>query len=198
MVVFVGIGVYAQDDEEFKTIFNGEIQKVRGFGGPNMAFSVLSGEFAHLMGGGGGIILNDQLLLGGWGLGVTNDIPAKPYLDDNGDNYYKGLELDYDIGGLWFGYIIKGKYPVHPVIHAQIGWGSAELTNRDGSKSGFNPDGIFVINPIVELEMNITQFFRLGVGANYRLNFGANNLTQYSNSDFSGPGGFLSFKFGWF
>lgn len=197
-IMFIASTINAQDEEEFRTIFDNKITKVRGFGGPDMCFTTIDGEFAHMMGGGGGLILNDQLIFGGWGMGMTNSIPAKVRFDNNGDNEWEGKELDYGVGGLWFGYIIQGKKPIHPVIHAQIGWGEAEIADNTRSSEIYS-DGIFVLNPIIELEMNITQFFRLGVGANYRFNFGTSLLkNEYSNSSFSGPGGFLSFKFGWF
>lgn len=196
-VILVSINLFAQDDDEFRTIFDGGINKIRGFGGPTMTFSVIDGEFAHLMGGGGGLILNDQLIIGGFGMGLTNYIDAKENLNDNGVDDYEGLEVDYSFGGLWFGYIIKGKYPIHPVIHTQIGWGHVNLVEQDHWDSGYN-GSIFVLNPILELEMNITRFFRLAVGANYRLNYSMKKLEKYENKHLSGPGGFLSFKFGWF
>ena len=187
--------LFAQEDDEFRTIFQGDIKKIRGFGGPNMEFTAIDGGFAHMMGGGGGIILNDQLIFGGFGVGMTNSIDAKN-IDANGVNEYQGYNLEYGYGGLWFGYIIKGKLPIHPVIHTQMGWGS--VTVGEPYSSPEHSDNVFVLNPIVELEMNITRFFRLGVGANYRFNFGLNRLDGYGNQDFSGPGGFMSFKFGWF
>lgn len=196
-VILTSISLFAQDDDEFRTIFDGGINKIRGFGGPTMTFSVIDGEFAHLMGGGGGLILNDQLIIGGFGMGLTNYIDAKENLDANGVDDYDGLEVNYSFGGLWFGYIIKGRYPIHPVIHTQIGWGSASLV-KGISYTPYEQDRVFVVNPILELEMNITRFFRLAVGANYRLNLGINRLEKYGNDHFSGPGGFLSFKFGWF
>jgi hypothetical protein len=74
-----------------------------------------------------------------------------------------------------------------------MGWGNLSLKN-DYNKI---EDPVFVINPIIEIEANITRFFRMSIGGNYRIvqdvNFG-----EYKNSDFSGAGLFIGFKFGWF
>jgi len=193
IAIIIGLSVIAQDD--YKTIFgDGSIKKIRGFGGPLMTFTTIDGQFAHMMGGGGGIILNDQVIFGGFGSGVTNRIDAVRTVD--GVELYTDQEVDLGFGGLWFGYIIKGNAPIHPVIHTQIGWGSIELKDKD-DYIAHSTDPIFVLNPIVELEMNITRFFRLSVGGNYRLGFGV-GTRGFSDSDISGPGGFLAFKFGWF
>jgi hypothetical protein len=88
--------------------------------------------------------------------------------------------------------------PIHPTLSAQIGWGS--LAERDYNYFG-TTDAVFVFNPALELEMNFTRFFRLGVAAHYRIVTGVNpemHNSRYTNSDMSGPGGMLIFRFGWF
>ena len=51
--------------------------------------------------------------------------------------------------------------------------------------------------PTVEVELNLTRYFRIGAGATYNL-YTMVDLQGYRSSDLSAPGGFLSFKFGWF
>ncbi|MFC2136987.1 hypothetical protein ACFLTE_02320 [Bacteroidota bacterium] len=193
VAILIGFIVTAQDD--YRTIFgDGNIKKIRGFGGPLMTFTTIDGEFAHMMGGGGGIILNDQLIFGGFGSGVTNRINAERTV--NGSTLYEDQEVDFGYGGLWFGYIINGNAPIHPVIHTQLGWGSLEIMDKNDFIA-HSTDPVFILNPIVEIEMNITRFFRLSVGGNYRFGFGV-GTQGFSDGDISGPGGFLAFKFGWF
>lgn len=201
IAIVFGINTFGQfddDNDEFKTVL-GEINinEIRGFGGPFMTFTTIDGEFAHMMGGGGGIILNEQFIFGGFGGGITNTISAEKTI--NNVSEYSNLDIDFGYGGLWFGYIFKGNAPIHPVIHTQIGWGGLSLVeDLDNDHNVYHSDNLFIVNPIVELEMNITQFFRLAVGANYRLGFGVNKIDGFNNNSVSGPGGFLSFKFGWF
>ncbi|MBL7111862.1 MAG: hypothetical protein ISS19_07975 [Bacteroidales bacterium] len=188
-LLFITIGfimclnLAAQDDEEIQTLF-GQGTKITGFGGPFMNFTIINGEFGHMMGGGGGIIMNG-FFFGGYGEGLTNYI-----VDD------AGFEIEFGHGGFWAGYSFLGKKPIHPSISTQIGWGGISLKDADGYDIYYN-DNVFVLNPTIELEMNFTQFFRLSIGANYRLVAGV-DASGLSSQAMSGPGVFLGFKFGWF
>jgi hypothetical protein len=179
IAILMVISVNAQDSE-IQTLFGGGT-RISGMGGPIMSFSSIDGQLAHMMGGGGGVILGD-LFVGGYGLGLTNPITSG------------GNTTEFGHGGLWAGYSFMGKAALHPVVSSQLGWGT--VTQLD-EYIVLSSDNIFVLNPAIELEMNFTRFFRLGIGAHYRLVRGVNTSTL-TDSDFSGPGAFLSFKFGWF
>ncbi len=177
-------GLKAQDSE-IQTLFSGTTS-ISGFGGPAMSFTTINGEFAHMMGGGGGVLLGD-FFFGGYGEGLTNGIPI-------GAN-----RLDFGHGGFWTGYSFFANRPFHPAISAQIGWGG--VSERDYNYSYLTSDNVFVFNPAIELEMNFTRFFRLSVGVHYRIVTGVNPemySSHLTNSDLSGPGALLAFKFGWF
>jgi hypothetical protein len=173
-------GLKAQENE-IQTLF-GSGTRISGFGGPIMSFTSINGEFAHMMGGGGCVLLGD-VFIGGYGEGLTNSIMAG------------GNSIKFGHGGFWTGYSFMADRALHPAISTQLGWGS--ITQTDDNHYHLSSDNVFVINPAIELEMNFTKFFRLGIGAHYRIVSGVNTSTL-TNSDFSGPGAFLSFKFGWF
>jgi len=175
LLIAVSFGVYGQEDD-FKTILS-DISHISGFGGPIMGFTNISGKFGHMIGGGGGIVLDD-FYFGGYGTGLTN-------LSD----------IEFGHGGLWTGYTFMGNKAIHPSLFAQIGWGRILLDGAPGP--GINSDNVFVFSPVLELELNLTQFFRLGIGGQYRFVTGV-GLSGYDNNDFSGPGASLTFKFGWF
>jgi len=183
LVVLSLVGLKAQDSE-IQTLFSGST-RISGFGGPLMSFTTINGQFAHMMGGGGGVLLGNYFL-GGYGEGLTNGIPVN------------GNRLEFGHGGFWTGYSFMAARPLHPTVSAQIGWGSVSEHDQDYSYWG-TPDNVFVFNPAVELEMNFTKFFRLGVGVHYRIVTGTNpEISNLTNSDLSGPGALLIFKFGWF
>jgi hypothetical protein len=61
----------------------------------------------------------------------------------------------------------------------------------------YNSDEFFVLEPALNVELNITSFFRINAGASYRYISGI-NYDNLRNEDFSGFSGVLTFKFGSF
>ncbi len=172
-------------DEEIQTLFGDKPLKITGFGGPFMNFTMLNKEFAYMMGGGGGILIND-FMLGGYGIGLANTL----LFDDTNE------EISFGHGGFWIGYQLMPNKIVHSVIQVQLGWGSLSSKDRFGELIG-NLDKLFIITPIIEAEMNITRFLRIGIGGSYRIVTFADN-SMLSASNMSGPGVNFAFKFGWF
>jgi hypothetical protein len=181
LAVFLSFTGLKAQENDIQTLF-GSGTRISGFGGPTMSYTSITGAFAHMLGGGGGVLLGD-FFLGGYGEGLTNSITAG------------GNRISFGHGGFWSGYSFMASRALHPCFSTQIGWGS--ISQRDKDYYNLSEDNVFVINPTLELEMNFTRFFRLGVGAHYRFVSGVNTSTL-NNADFSGPGAFLSFKFGWF
>lgn len=191
LVIFFAFGMffsaYCQDDE-FQTVMGGGKARISGFGGPTMSFTQIGDDFAHMMGGGGGVIINN-FFFGGYGMGKTNEMQYR----------YDGSKLmDFGHGGFWFGYTAFHNKAIHPVIHTTMGWGAITKRSKDFDYDFDmdNGDQVFVICPTFELEMNFSRFFKLGGGITY--SFVYNTDGPYTFKDFSKPGVFLSFKFGWF
>jgi hypothetical protein len=177
-------------DKEYRTIFDNQQLRISGMGGPFMQFTAVAGEFGHMMGGGGAVLLND-FYFGGYGLGLTNAIPD--YVNDNAND-----RLTLGHGGFWIGYSLFGDKPIHLSISSLIGWGEFGIMQYDGYYP-FVRDKIFVLSPTLEVELNLTRYFRIGAGATYNLyTLVDEDLHGYRSNDLSSPGGFLSFKFGWF
>lgn len=186
LFTFGAFSLMAQDDE-VKTIFSEiEITRISGFGGPEMSFSYMNGQFAHFTGGGGGVILNN-FYFGGYGTSIAN---TSEYT-----NNYETQIIRYGHGGLWFGYEFIYRNMIHPVVTIKTGWGSAEVKN--GYQHEYE-NTIFVVTPMVAMEVNITRYFKIRLGAEYQLVAGINQTSDFSNQDFSALGANLSFLFGWF
>lgn len=177
-------------EREYQTIFDNGDLRISGLGGPFMQFTSLAGEFGHMMGGGGAVMVNN-FFFGGYGLGLTNAIPD--YVNDNPSD-----RLTLGHGGFWLGYSFFGEKPVHVAFSSLIGWGEFGIMQEDNYYP-FVRDNIFIVAPTLELEVNLTRYFRIGAGASYNLySLLDEGLHGYKSSDISAPGGFLSFKFGWF
>lgn len=177
-------------EREYRTILDNQELRISGMGGPFMQFTSVAGEFGHMMGGGGAVLLND-FFFGGYGLGLTNAIPD--YVNDHASD-----RLTLGHGGFWLGYALFGEKPIHLNISSLIGWGEFGIMQVDGYYP-FVRDKIFVLAPTLEVELNLTRYLRIGVGATYNLYTMVDEyMHNYTSGDLSSPGGFLSFKFGWF
>lgn len=184
----------AQNDDEPKTLL-GTVNKVSGFGGFNMEFGSLNNDFAVFSGGGGGILLNRSIFLGGYGMGMSNELQTKL----NGVD----TRLSFGHGGFWLGYDAMPAKLIHLTTSLKLGWGSVRFrSNSVGSPTlgVFDEslsENIFVIQPSAGAQVNITKFFKVALTANYRLVQGMN--TEGIDSNFlNGFSTELAFKFGWF
>lgn len=191
LILLFAITSWSQD-KEYKTIVDFNDARISGMGGLMMQFTAVDGNFAHMLGGGGAVLIGD-FFFGAYGLGLTNSI----YVDRPGySEYQSGDKLSLGHGGFWLGYSLFGEKAIHLTFSSLIGWGTLGIRS-DYYPEPLYPDGVFVISPTIEAEINMTQFFRIGVGASYNI-FSFVDLPGYSSSDISAPGGFLAFKFGWF
>jgi hypothetical protein len=71
--------------------------------------------------------------------------------------------------------------------------GPVDRSNEQAGETDF----LFVLEPAVNAELNVTSWFHLNAGASYRLVSGVSQ-EKLENSDFSGMTATLTFKFGKF
>ena len=185
LVASTCMSAYAQE----QTLVGGKIES-GGFGGPVLKVGQVKGETALLVGGRGGWIINHTFVLGGGGYGLVNDIKMK---DVGGTSYY----LAYGYGGLELEYISDSDELIHYTIHALIGGGSLNLRTKSFDMGNSDTDTFFILEPGANVDLNITSFFRLGIGVSYRYVSGV-SFESLTNSDIAGPAGVLTFKFGTF
>jgi len=184
-----------------ETLFSGELSH-GGFGGPVVKVTQINGTNSILVGGRGGWILNHSFILGGGGYGLVSDIKVPGvYVDGVQAN----LMLGY--GGLELEYIGKPNKLVHYSIYMLVGGGGISNTildeegedyeNHNHNNHNIEDDAIWVIEPALNVTLNMTSFFRISAGAGYRYVTSA-NLTGTSNSDLSSTSFNLTFRFGKF
>jgi hypothetical protein len=180
----------AQNSSEPETIIS-DSAIINGFGGPLLMLSSIHNNFALIMGGGGGVSIND-FFVGGFGFGQTSQIKAW-------DSNVIERKLSMSGGGLWLGYSFMAKKKLHPSIDVIAGWGSINFY-RLGSYSSVDEDNIgmgFLI-PHINLELNVTQYLRVTIGAEYRSVFLTKVDEEMTNSDFNSFGCVIGVKFGAF
>lgn len=180
----IAITAYGQDKQE--TLF-GNINHIGGFGGPMIEVSSINGQTVADVGGGGALIL-DNFFFGGYGLGTD-----APNIEIGLENF----DIDFGHGGLWFGFVTPNHKLMHFYSSFKLGWGEANLIDKDGDK--LFSDNILVLTPEAGIELNLTRWFRLGFTGGYRFVNGVNDLPAgLTNDSFSSPFGALTFRFGGF
>lgn len=185
--------------KQTKTLL-GNGTKVRGFGSLDMRMTKFNNDLGLVMGAHGGIILNNHFVIGLGGYGLSSN-----FVIEESENFDE-LFLYGGYGGLILGAIFSPKEVIHIYIPVLIGAGGMEVTDRNFLNHFNRPYGFgtylentafFVVEPGVEIEVNVTRFFKIGLGASYRL-VRESDLTLLSNEDLSGFSGGLSLKFGKF
>jgi len=196
--------------DEMSTLISGNVTH-GGYGGPVLKFTEMNGSFGTLVGGHGGWIIDHKFVLGGGGYGLANDISVD--LGPDTDKY-----LNFGYGGLELGYIACSNRLVHLDFNALIAGGGVGYRNSvfdddwddcdcydwdcdycddwDDDCNEFEKP-VFVVEPTVNLMLNVSKHVRVGVGASYRYVTGLKNLV-IDNNDLSGGSISLNVKFGAF
>jgi hypothetical protein len=181
--------------QQAETLFDGNVSH-GGFGGPVVQIGDVAGTTGVWVGGRGGWIINldenHAISLGGGGYGlVTNHRVPVPF-DGNDELYAMG-----GYGGFIFEYTNHSYRLIHLTATTLIGGGGLMLRERDFDDVLDDVDSYFVLEPGIQAELNVTRFFRIAAGASYRFTSGISSF-GYTDKDFSGLNGVITFKFGGF
>ncbi len=162
-----------------------------GYGGPVWKVGLINGHWGLFSGGRGGWIINHTFVVGGGGYHQFLDVETDQVSTDG-----KPLYLNVSYGGFEMEYIHESDKLVHWTIHAMIGSGKVKLKEHNPNEA-IETDNIFMIEPGFNVDMNISTWFRIGLGVSYRFALGV-DLPGIASSDVCGPSGLLIFKFGSF
>jgi hypothetical protein len=207
--ISLGLWAYTQeDDTEFQTIFGSDFSS-GGYGAPELKLGKVNNEMSLLLGGKGGWIIGHKFVLGGGGYGLTTNNTFNYTENIEGIDSTRNLKIDMGYGGILLEYIAMPKKAVHLAFPVLIGAGGAALSVKTYDKvNNVNPEdwtvydlvessAFFVVEPGVNIELNMVKFFRLNLGASYRYISGIDlqRLDKNALSDFSFN---LGLKFGKF
>ncbi len=189
----------AQENEtkstEIKTIL-GKNSKARGFGTLEFKTTEIKDDIVLMPGVTGGIILDNHFVVGMGFYGIANEVDFIGVEPQTKQFLYGGY------GGLVLGALIAPKEIIHIYVPVLLGAGGAYITENDYRNDNgryvneFDESSAFaVIEPGIEVELNLTKFFKIGLGASYRY-VTESNLANMTNNDLSGYSGSFSLKFG--
>ncbi|UCH13322.1 MAG: hypothetical protein JSV22_09415 [Bacteroidales bacterium] len=173
----------------------GRSDEIGGYGGLSVLYSQIDSKDAFVFGARGGLIMGHMFSLGIGGAGFVNDSHLDNMLGRN-------VSLAGGYGGMFFEPIILPRFPVHLSIPVLIGIGGvayASVDIREWEEDYFVEDSetFLVAEPGIEVEMNITRFFRFTMGAYYRYT----SEIELMNTEGDVLNGFsfgVNFKFGKF
>lgn len=193
----------AKQENDVKTLFDSK-GSFGGFLGFNMKVGDVNGQSALLLGGSISSVFSSKVNIGLAGYGLTTHVDGDTY-DQEGELY----QLDMGYGGLLIEPVIANKEVVHLTVPLILGAGGAGLRrdrfprpqdpngNNDNYYYHHESDAFVVIEPGLNVEINLMQNIRMGIGASYRYIYD-NDLEGLSDSELSGFTGNIGFKFGWF
>ncbi|MCP4131687.1 MAG: hypothetical protein GY754_11975 [bacterium] len=164
-----------------------------GYGAPVVKYTKTGDMYGWMVGGRGGLIINENWVIGGAGYGLVYPTKRREVAGSyTGDK--PNLHMGY--GGAMLEYYFFPKSVVHLSAGVVVGAGGLGVVadNEDYERGG---DAFFVVEPEVNLFVNLTRFARIGVGGSYRYVHGV-GTEGLSDSDFRGFSGQVICAFGWF
>ncbi|GAB4248756.1 MAG: hypothetical protein Tsb0034_28150 [Ekhidna sp.] len=188
-------------DDQIKSLLS-KGNDLNAFGAADLKVGDFKNERGLLVGAYGGFIINRRFLFGVAGYGLVTNIEFDGVVPDQADR--KPLNLHGGYGGVMIGGTIAPKELIHISVPIVLGAGSFEVSDKDyfvnnpaDSEFTIENSVFFVLEPGLEIEFNITKYFRLGAGVTYRHITGT-DLVNVSDEDVSGYNAMISLRFGRF
>lgn len=141
------------------------------------------------LGGWAGLLLADNLAVGGGGFALLNDVELA------GSGGGTGFNLDFGYGGLFLRYWEPLSGPLTGEVGLLIGAGHGEVRNQlDGTEVG--SDNFLVSEAEMGAFYTLFERFHVGLSVGYRLTAGVEDLPGVSETDLNGFNGTLSLRIG--
>jgi hypothetical protein len=199
---------FAQQDSsttQVETLLSGKIES-GGYGGPLIKVGQIMDETGFFVGGQGGWIINHQFVLGGKGSVLVNPAEIEGL---------QNIHVGFACGGVLIKYISNSDKLVHVTFEGMIGLGGVYNDVTDYSKDhdpiDYTGDAGFVLEPGINLELNVANHFRISTGVAYLFVSGieydpgapyqdviGTDYSQVSDSDLRGISVQLTLEFGVF
>jgi hypothetical protein len=195
--------IAAQEEEtdtyEIQTLVSGK-NVVGGYGALSMRYAELQNRDAFVFGARGGITIGHMFTLGLGGAGFFNDKHFDAVTNTD-------ISLAGGYGGFFFEPVLLPKLPVNVAFPILIGAGGVGIMSTNNDENNWEDfkseasDAFMVIEPGIEIQLNVTRFFRFCMGAYYRYT----TDVDVENPDYNIPSdilcgfsGGVTFKFGRF
>lgn len=152
--------------QEQTLLSNTSVYSNGGFGAPVLKYTTINNTGSLLIGGRGGWIINNSLILGGGIYGLVDDISIDEKTGDVLQQDEENTRLMY--GGFEIEYIFYPMDLFHVSVYTLLGMGNISNKNdfyqTDGDYHMGEMNRFFVAEPAINLEVNVTTFFILLLG----------------------------------
>lgn len=169
------------DDAPMRTLLGGD-KKLHhgGWGAPTIHYTRIMDQDALLVGGRGAWIIDHRLSIGLAGHGLVTNVANAAYdahLVASGEVLRRRSSLYMGYGGLLIEPVIAYRSPLHITLPVIIGAGGVTYGTHSELPDNFDPftyddhsdaQAFFVVEPGIELEINVIPLLRVGIGASYR------------------------------
>jgi hypothetical protein len=148
---------------EIKTLF-GPNKEGGVYGAFTMGYSVIDNRNAIMFGGRFGWLASHSIGIGFGATGFMNEFHYVPLLD-------REASLAGGYGGLYIEPILFPRFPVHLSFPILFGAGGISYISKENSQNDNlieDSEAFLLLEPAAEIELNLTRFCRLAVGASYR------------------------------
>ena len=150
-----------------------------GWGAPTFSYTRILDQDAMLIGLRGGWIINHRLTIGIAGSGLVSDVENPAHdalLAEQGMDLKRKSIFRTGYGGILIEPVIAYSKPIHvslPILIGAGGYGYSTFYDHDVIEERPNHihddfHSYFVLQPGIDLELNIIPLLRLGIGASYR------------------------------
>jgi hypothetical protein len=162
----------AADEPQTLTGSRGFLRHNGWYVAPSFGATTLDGSLTSLVGLRGGWLINRQFGIGLAGSAFGWD---STYIDTPSPR----SRIDGGYGGLLLQYIIASDRIVHGSIDATIGGGGLCFDPTTGKRECNDRVVFYVFEPTANVEVNVTSWMRVGVGAGYRFASVDDGRSQY-------------------
>jgi hypothetical protein len=205
LALFVQLG-YAQEEEKIEkkddmnTIFSKENLKFTGgYLAPEIKVSNVHEDISLLIGAKMGFTFNKKFTIGLAGYGLTSN---SNFVIDYDGNANTSARIGMGYGGLAMEYTLFSNKVIHFSVPVVVGAAGIYVYEDDGDffyndYADIENSAAFVVEPGVNIELNVFKFMRLDLGASYRYITGT-DLVYLQDKDLSDLSFNATFKFGFF
>jgi len=189
LLAFCVSGFSQKNNDNIKTIFNSDKNKIGLFLSPKFSYAKIDQGFTFLPSASLNIIFNEKYFFGIHNELSLNNVSIAGYSETDGfRNYIYNL-------GFSIGYIFKKNESIHSSISLKAGQGYLTFTETStDSKFDFEYS---IISPSYQIDFNLLENLSFGIGLSYNL---ISPIDLYLNKDafLSGPSVDLSCRFHFF